>query len=88
MKNLTILFSLLILSGCSTVVPVKHKFPEAPNTIMTKCSDLNKMSENSNLSQITKTITQNYTLYHECSVKNDAWIEWYKNQKQIFEGKN
>lgn len=87
MKILTILFSLMILSGCSTVTPVKQKFPDAPDTIMTKCPQLNKLDENSNLSQITKTITENYTLYHECSVKNDAWIEWYKNQKKIFEAK-
>ena len=84
MKILTILFSLMILSGCSTVTPVKQKFPDAPDTIMTKCPQLNKLDENSNLSQITKTITENYTLYH---VKNDAWIEWYKNQKKIFEAK-
>ena len=32
-----------------------------------------------------KTVVDNYTLYHECSIKSQAWIEWYKAHKKIFE---
>jgi hypothetical protein len=46
---------------------------------------LKKLDEQPKLSDISKTITENYTTYYECAVKNDAWIEWYEIQKQIFE---
>ena len=89
------LFKLFILSifiilaflatGCSTPVPVTAKFPEAPETLMKTCPQLEKTTEDATLSDITKTITNNYTTYYECAVKNDGWIEWYKIQKNIFE---
>ena len=76
----------LLLVGCSTVMPVTQKFPEAPgNVAMTPCPQLQKLQEDAKLSDITKTVTVNYGTYYECAVKTDAWIEWYKVQKQIFE---
>jgi hypothetical protein len=75
----------LLLVGCSTVVPVTQKFPEAPgNVAMTSCPQLQKLSEDAKLSDITKTVTVNYGTYYECAVKTDAWIEWYQKQQQIF----
>ena len=74
-----------LATGCSTTVPVTAKFPEAPEKLLEKCPQLEKLENASKLSDITKTITKNYTNYHECSVKNDSWIEWYRSQKQIFE---
>ena len=38
-----------------------------------------KVSEAPTLSDVTKTVTNNYTTYYECAVKNDAWIEWYES---------
>ena len=76
---------LLLLVGCSTTVPVTAKFPEVPERLMQKCPQLQKIGEESKLSDITKTITNNYTTYYECAVKGDAWIEWYQTQKHIFE---
>lgn len=76
----------LFLTGCSTTVPVKAKFPEAPERLMQKCPQLEKLNDGSKLSDVAKTIAENYSSYHECSVKNDGWIEWYQKQKQIFEG--
>jgi hypothetical protein len=76
----------LLLTGCSTVVPVTAKFPEAPgNVAMTPCPQLQKLQEDAKLSDITKTVTVNYGTYYECAVKTDAWIEWYKIQREIFE---
>ena len=76
----------LLLVGCSTVVPVTQKFPEAPgNVAMTPCPQLQKIAEDAKLSDISKTITVNYGTYYECAVKTDAWIEWYKIQKEIFD---
>lgn len=81
-----ILFLLILaLTGCSTTVPVKVKFPEAPSKLFAKCPNLEKLEEQPKLSDVAKSVTNNYTTYYECAVKNDAWIEWYQIQKQIFE---
>jgi hypothetical protein len=71
--------------GCSTTVPVKRNFPEVPERLMQKCPQLQKINEDAKLSDIAKTVTNNYTTYYECAVKDDAWIEWYQLQKHIFE---
>jgi len=75
----------LLVSGCSTTVPVKAKFPEAPERILVKCPQLEKLGNEVKLSDISKTITVNYTTYYECAVKHDAFIEWYNVQKNIYE---
>jgi hypothetical protein len=84
-----ILLLSLLLTGCSTVVPVTARFPEAPgNLALTACPQLQKLSDDATLSDIAKTITANYTTYYECAVKMDAWIEWYQKQRYIFENVN
>jgi len=75
----------LILTGCSTTVPVTAKFPDVPERLLVKCPQLEKLENEAKLSDIGKTVTNNYTTYYECAVKNDAWIEWYQKQKRIFE---
>lgn len=85
MKYLIVLF-ITLLTGCSTTVPVVAKFPEVPQNLLVKCPHLSKVNDDAKLSDITKTITNNYTEYYTCAVKNDAWIEWYQIQKKIFEG--
>jgi len=81
------LLIVLILTGCSTTVPVTAKFPDAPgNVAMTACPQLQKLTEDAKLSDISKTVSVNYGTYYECAVKTDAWIEWYQIQKRIFEG--
>lgn len=76
----------LFLTGCATAVPEVANFPEPPGQAsLTNCADLQKLEESSKLSDISKTIASNYTKYYECSIKNDAWIEWYKTQKRLFE---
>ena len=87
--KLFFLFVFIILAflatGCSTVVPVTAKFPDAPgNVAMTPCPQLQKIPDDARLSDISKTITVNYSTYYECAVKTDAWIEWYQKQQQIF----
>jgi phage FluMu protein Com len=82
------LFLLILMSGCSTVVPVTVKFPDAPDRIKIKCPQLKTLNEDAKLSDIAKTVTDNYTTYYECAVKNDSWIEWYETQKIIFEKLN
>lgn len=79
------LIALLLLSGCSTTVPVVAKFPKAPPELMEKCQELQIISDDAKLSDVTKTIVINYTQYNLCSVKVDAWNEWYQTQKRLFE---
>jgi hypothetical protein len=79
------LLLVLILTGCSTTVPVTAKFPNVPERLLVKCPQLEKLENEAKLSDIGKTVTNNYTTYYECAVKNDAFIEWYQTQKRIFE---
>lgn len=85
--KIALLLSLILLTGCSTVVPVAQKFPEPPGTLATQpCEQLQQLKEAAQLSDVSKTITHNYTKYHECSVKLEAWQDWYVQQKTIFQG--
>jgi len=81
MNKLIVLIA-FVLTGCMSV-PVKQNFPEVPPALMEKCSELNKLSGEVKLSDVAKSVVENYTLYHECSIKNEAWIEWYRIQKEI-----
>jgi hypothetical protein len=78
------LLLVLLLAGCSTTVPVVMKFPDPPK-YTEKCPPLEQLKDGAKLSDVATTVNDNYTLYYECAVKNDAWIEWYQEQKQIFE---
>ena len=75
------------ITGCSTAVPVTAKFPEAPGKLATqRCPDLQKLKDDAKLSDVSRTVTINYSTYYECAVKADAWQEWYEIQRRIFEG--
>ena len=74
-----LLLSLLLLTGCSTTVPVVMKFPDAPAELTAPCAGTTQ------LSKTLEVVVKNYSKYHECKTKTDAWIEWHKTQKQIYE---
>ena len=77
---------IILLVGCSTTVPVTAKFPEAPARLLERCPEKLQTIEGEkvNIVEFTKIVAINYGTYHECAVKNDAWIEWYNTQKKIF----
>ena len=82
-----LVLSLLLLTGCTTVVPVTSKFPAAPGTLVQEpCPNLQKLSDEAKLSDVAKTVTVNYSEYYTCAVKLDAWQRWYREQKIIYEG--
>lgn len=82
-------FLLVALTGCSTVVPVKVNFPEAPSEILVGCPDLDKVEQGTKeLSKTLEVVVKNYSKYHECQIKVEAWNEWYKANKEIFESLN
>lgn len=78
----------LLITGCSTVVPVTQKFPEVPGAIIAKCDDLIKLNNDAKLSDVAETVTVNYSMYYKCSAKHDEFVEWYNNQKKIYESIN
>jgi hypothetical protein len=85
MKYSIILFSLFLV-GCSTSVPVKMKFPEAPEALMTKCEDLEKLpADTKQLSKTAESVIRNYSKYHQCRIKVEEWQEWYKANKKLYD---
>jgi len=79
---------ILFLTGCSTVLPVTQKFPEAPEILMEKCPPLETISKSEIvLSEFLKVVTRNYGKYHNCSNQIESWQKWYKEQQQIFQDK-
>ncbi len=86
MKNLILISLLFLLAGCATKVPVAMKFPSTPESLLITCKDLEQVNTNEEkLSEVLKVVVTNYSQYHECRSKVDAWIEWYNSQKEIHE---
>lgn len=80
------LLIVLLLAGCTTGVPIKPKFPNATPELMKKCEDLKKLEGNKiAITDMLKTVVENYTMYYECSAKVDGWQDWYNEQKKIYD---
>ena len=75
---------LLLVSGCA-VEPVTAKFPPAPDKATTPCPALAQLKSDAQLSDLLKTVTNNYVKYHDCSTEVQGWNDWYTKQKAIFE---
>lgn len=84
MKKLALILSVVIMTGCSTV-PVERKFPNVPKELMESCPDLKQTQNTSKLSDVLSVVVENYGQYHECRLKADSWMDWYKTQKAIFD---
>jgi len=88
--RLFILFIFIILAflitACSTAVPLTQKFPEVPDMLMEKCPELKTIQgEKVSIVDFTKVVSENYTTYYQCVGRTDAWIDWYNQQKKIWE---
>ena len=85
--NKLIFVCVLFLTGCSCFTPVQRKFPEVPAELKVACPDLNKLEEGTTkLSDVVSVVAKNYGQYQECQIKVDTWNDWYKKQKDIYEG--
>ena len=83
--KLLILVPALLLTAC-TAVPVKREFPKVPELLLQPCVQLTEIPPNTKkLSDVLVTVTNNYSLYHECQIKVETWQQWYKTQKEIFD---
>ena len=79
----------VLLAGCTTAVPVKQKWPDAPAELLERCHALQKADPNKPaITDLLKTVVENYGLYYQCSLKVEGWNEWYLEQKRIFEKAN
>lgn len=84
--GIAVMLVLAMCSGCSTAVPVAAKFPEPPRLGQGPCPQLQSVPNGVKLSELTSTVTMNYSTYYECAVKADQWQQWYEIQRRIFEG--
>lgn len=84
MRKFLVLVPILMLAACSTTTPVKRNFPDVPTEQLESCPNLKQTEQTDKLSDVLKIVVDNYGQYHECQIKADAWIEWYKKQKDIF----
>ncbi len=73
----------LFLTGCLSTAP---KFPDVPEDLKKACPELQEaMKDTQELSKLLDVVVVNYSTYYECRVKVDAWLQWHKEQKEIFD---
>lgn len=76
----------LLLSACSTSVPVRQPFPVAPAALLERCPDLLTIDDGKNsMRDMLRVVIQNYALYYQCAEKTHGWQDWYGQQKKIHE---
>lgn len=89
MKTIVVLCFSLMLSGCAMFtkfLPAKPKFPEPVKELTEPCPDLETIkSDQVAITELLKTVVNNYNLYYQCSLKNEGWNKWYKEQKEIYD---
>lgn len=86
-KIITVI-AVLSMVGCASVaVPTPTRtFPEVPDQLLKACDDLTTIGKTEvKLSELMATVNTNYTKYHNCSAVAEAWQDWYKDQKKIFD---
>ena len=85
MKRLLAFIPVVLLTGCLNT-PVARHFPAVPAELQVACPSLEQVDPaTTKLSEVIVVVTDNYTQYHECRVRVDAWIEWYRTQQAIFD---
>lgn len=76
----------ILLTGCASLLPVKPVWPAIPTELSATCPDLKQTPiETSKMSQVLDVVVDNYSQYHECQEKSNAWVNWYNKQKKIYE---
>ena len=89
MKWVAVCMVTVLMGGCAFGVPVKQKFPAAPELLMQACESLKELGTDSvQLTELLKTLIENYGSYHQCAARTAAWQDWYREQRQIFDHAN
>ena len=77
------------LAGCTTAVPVRQQFPDAVPELKQRCEALMTIKGDAvTITELLKTVVENYTRYYQCAARVEGWQEWYDAQRKIFEGAN
>jgi len=88
MRLTIVLLTTLILGGCGFMKPVliMPEFPQPVKELTEKCRELQMIEGDTvAITDMLKIVVNNYTLYHQCSLKVDGWNDWYVEQKQIYD---
>ena len=88
MRSLAILLVTVALAGCGFSKPVlmMPEFPEPVKELTEKCRELQMIEGDAvAITDMLKTVVNNYTLYHQCSLKVNGWNDWYLEQKSIYD---
>ena len=90
MNRLTAWFVVLVstLTGCTTPVPVKQTWPQAPSEIQEPCAPLKQLDSKATMRDLMMTVIDNYAAYYHCSSKTQTWQDWYRAQQKIFQEVN
>lgn len=86
LKNSIIVLAIM-LSACSTTVPVAQKFPAAPPELLKQCEQLKKVATEGtvNITDLLKIVVENYQLYYECKNRVEGWQEWHKTNQELWD---
>jgi len=87
MKIFAALLVTVVLSACAAPTPVRQTFPQAVPELMEPCDRLRTIvvKDDVAITELLRTVTENYQNYHICSERVAAWQEWYRSQRQINE---
>jgi hypothetical protein len=81
-----IVLSLLMVACGTKPVSVTQKFPDAPPELLKKCEQLKQVETGKvAITDLLKTVVENYALYYECSNRVDGWHDWHRVQKDVFD---
>lgn len=54
--------------------------------MMESCPNLQPVPEKTlKLSELLVVVSDNYSDYYQCKAKFDGWVEWYNDNKKIYE---
>jgi len=85
--RIIILSLAVLLAACTATMPVKQKFPDAPKELFEKCPQLLTIEDGTtSITDILKVVVKNYQTYYACAVTAEGWTDWYKVQKDIYNG--
>jgi hypothetical protein len=89
MRLLIVALLSVFIASCAMIerfMPAKPKFPDAIKELQQPCPELKTIEGNQvAITELLKAVVENYTLYYDCSLKNEGWNKWYVEQKQIYE---
>jgi hypothetical protein len=74
---------LLLLTSCTTTIPVTNKFPEPP-TGLEEAPILDSLAYGSKGTDMLKNHTLNTSIYYILKAQYDSWLNWYKKHKELY----